>query len=25
VSCGYPWSESIERGVRTLGQIASDL
>ena len=25
VSCGYPWSETIERGVRTLGQIASDL
>ena len=25
VSCGYPWSESIERGVRTLGEIASDL
>jgi DNA-binding transcriptional MocR family regulator len=25
VSCGYPWSESIERGVRTLGQIAGEL
>jgi DNA-binding transcriptional MocR family regulator len=25
VSCGYPWSESIERGVRTLGEIASAL
>jgi len=25
VSCGYPWSEAIERGVRTLGQIASEL
>ena len=25
VSCGYPWSEAIERGVRTLGQIAGNL
>jgi DNA-binding transcriptional MocR family regulator len=25
VSCGFPWSEAIERGVRTLGQIACDL
>jgi DNA-binding transcriptional MocR family regulator len=25
VSCGFPWSESIERGVRTLGQIACAL
>ena len=25
VSCGYPWSEAIERGVRTLGQIAGTL
>ena len=25
VSCGYPWSDAIERGVRTLGQIACDL
>ncbi|HEX3343142.1 MAG TPA: aminotransferase class I/II-fold pyridoxal phosphate-dependent enzyme, partial [Polyangiaceae bacterium] len=25
VSCGYPWSDAIERGVRTLGRIACDL
>jgi DNA-binding transcriptional MocR family regulator len=25
VSCGFPWSEAIERGIRTLGQIARDL
>ncbi|MGD0525357.1 MAG: PLP-dependent aminotransferase family protein [Polyangiaceae bacterium] len=25
VSCGYPWSDAIERGVRTLGQIATAL
>jgi DNA-binding transcriptional MocR family regulator len=25
VSCGFPWSESIARGIRTLGQIAGDL
>jgi DNA-binding transcriptional MocR family regulator len=25
VSCGFPWSEAIERGVRTLGQIAKEL
>lgn len=25
ISCGFPWSESIERGVRTLGEIAGEL
>jgi DNA-binding transcriptional MocR family regulator len=25
ISCGYPWSEAIERGVRTLGEIAREL
>jgi DNA-binding transcriptional MocR family regulator len=25
VSCGYPWSDAIERGVKTLGQIATAL
>ena len=25
VSCGFPWSEAIERGVKTLGQIAAEL
>jgi len=25
VSCGYPWSEAIERGIRTLGEIATGL
>jgi DNA-binding transcriptional MocR family regulator len=25
VSCGYPWSEVMDRGVRTLGRIASEL
>jgi DNA-binding transcriptional MocR family regulator len=25
VSCGFPWSETIERSIRTLGQIAREL
>jgi DNA-binding transcriptional MocR family regulator len=25
VSCGFPWSASIERGIRTLGEIAHEL
>jgi DNA-binding transcriptional MocR family regulator len=25
VSCGYPWSDAIEQGVRTLGKIAGEL
>jgi DNA-binding transcriptional MocR family regulator len=25
VSCGFPWSEAIDRGIRTLGAIAHDL
>jgi DNA-binding transcriptional MocR family regulator len=25
VSCGFPWSETIERGIRTLGEIAREL
>jgi DNA-binding transcriptional MocR family regulator len=25
VSCGFPWSETIERAIRTLGEIARDL
>ncbi|HEY1694461.1 MAG TPA: PLP-dependent aminotransferase family protein [Polyangiaceae bacterium] len=25
ISCGFPWSDAIERGIRTLGAIAHDL